>query len=228
MSRHVLTGAGSGIGAALARQLTERGDGLVLLARDEARREAIAAEFPAAQVLVADLAEPSTLNGIGRLVDGPVDSLVHVAGTVELATVERLRLAEWQHQLDVNLTSPAVLTREFLPALRAARGTVVFVNSTAGLSVSPEWGAYAASKFGVRALADAVRAEERVHGLRVTTVFPSRTATPMQKKVHAQEGKDYRPEDWIAASSVADTVRYVLDLPRDATLEEITVRPGPR
>lgn len=228
MSRHVLTGAGSGIGQVLARQLAERGDDLVLLARDERRREQLAAEFRDAQVLVADLAQPGTLHGLGREVEGPLDSLVHVAGTVELATVERLKLSQWQTQLDVNLTSPAVLTREFLPALRAARGTVVLVNSTAALSVSPGWSAYSASKFGLRALADGLRAEEREHGIRVTTVFPSRTATPMQEKVHAQEGKEYDAGAWIAASSVADTVRYVLDLPRDATLEEIVVRPGPR
>lgn len=228
MSRHVVTGAGSGIGQVLAHQLTERGDDLVLLARNDERREQIAAEFPRAQVLVADLTEPGTLNGLGREVDGPLDSLVHVAGTVELARVERLKLAEWQTQLDVNLTSPAVLTREFLPGLRAARGTVVLVNSTAALSVSPGWSAYSASKYGLRALADGLRAEEREHGIRVTTVFPSRTATPMQEKIHGQEGKEYDAGDWIAASSVADTVRYVLDLPRDATLEEIVVRPGPR
>jgi short-subunit dehydrogenase len=228
MSTHVLTGAGSGIGQALARQLDARGDRLVLLVRDDSRREELAAAFPRARVLVADLAEPGTLNGLGREVDGPLDSLVHVAGAVELATVERLRLAEWQHQLDVNLTAPAVLTREFLPGLRAGRGTVVYVNSTAGLNANAGWSAYAASKFGLRALADALRAEEREHGLRVTTIYPSRTATPMQEKVHAQEGRDYSAEDWIAPSSVADTIRHVLDLPRDASLEEVVVRPGPR
>ncbi|MGN0065402.1 MAG: SDR family oxidoreductase [Nocardioides sp.] len=228
MSTYVITGAGSGIGQVLAEQLTARGDSLVLLVRDESRRGEVAAAFPAAQVLVADLAEPGTLNGLGREVDGPVDGLVQVAGTVELGRVERLRLADWQHQLDVNLTSPAVLTREFLPALRAGRGTLVYVNSTAGLGVNAEWAAYSASKFGLRALADAVRAEEREHGVRVTTVYPSRTATPMQEKVHAKEGKEYDASDWIAASSVADTIRFVLDLPRDASLEEVTVRPGPR
>ena len=92
MSRtHVVTGAGSGIGLALARRLAERGDRLVLLARSDARASELAGTFPDAQLLVADLADPGTLNGLGRQVDGPVDSVLHVAGVVDLAPVERLR-----------------------------------------------------------------------------------------------------------------------------------------
>lgn len=223
--RHVLTGAGSGIGACVARRLTARGDQLVLVARDQHRAEALGAEFPDAECVVGDLAEPGTLNGIGRSVDGPVDSLVHVAGVVDLAPVSRLKLDDWQRQLDVNLTSPAVLTREFLPSLRASRGTVVFVNSGAGLVAHPTWSGYAASKFGLKALADALRGEEREFGVAVTSIFPSRTATPMQEKVHAQEGRAYRAEDWSDADSVASLVLTALDLPRDSSVTDLTVRP---
>lgn len=222
---HVLTGGGSGIGAALARRLAERGDRLVLLARSGSRAAELERDFPGAQVLVADLADPGTLNGIGRQVDGPVDSLVHVAGVVELAPVERLRLADWEEQLAVNLTAPAVLSRELLPHLRRAGGTVVFVNSSAGLSAGAEWSAYAASKFGLRGFADALRAEEVERGVRVSTVYPSRTATPMQEKVHEQEGRTYDSSRWISADTVADTILHVLDLPADATIPDLTVRP---
>ncbi|PUA80287.1 SDR family oxidoreductase [Nocardioides currus] len=225
MSTHVLTGATSGIGAALARVLADRGDRLVLLARSDASAESLRADFPHAQVLVADLADPGTLNGLGREVDGSVDSLLHVAGVVELAPVSRLRLHDWEEQLAVNLTSPAVLTRELLPHLREGRGVVVFVNSSAGLSASADWSAYAASKFGLRALADALRAEEVEHGVRVSTVYPSRTATPMQEKVHEQEGRTYDASRWISAETVVSTILHVLDLPADATIPDVTVRP---
>ncbi len=223
--RHLLTGAGSGIGRELARRLAERGDDLVLLARSEARAEQMRAELPDAAYLVADLADPGTINGLGRQVDGPLDSLVHVAGVVDLAPVSRLRLQQWEEQITVNLTAPAVLTREVLPHLREGRGTVVFVNSSAGLSASAEWSAYAASKFGLRALADALRAEEVEHGVRVSTVFPSRTATPMQEKVHEQEGRTYDSARWISPGTVVDTILHVLDLPADATIPDVTVRP---
>jgi short-subunit dehydrogenase len=183
------------------------------------------ADLPDASYVVADLADPGTINGLGREVDGPLDSLVHVAGVVDLAPVSRLRLHQWEEQITVNLTAPAVLTREFLPHVREGRGTVVFVNSSAGLTASAEWSAYAASKFGLRALADALRAEEVEHGVRVSTVFPSRTATPMQEKVHEQEGRTYDSARWISPETVVDTLLHVLDLPRDATIPEVSVRP---
>ncbi len=223
--RHVLTGAGSGIGLALAHRLADRGDDLVLVARSQARADELGRSFPRAQLLVADLADPGTLNGLGRQVDGEVDTVLHVAGVVDLGRVDRLRLAEWEEQITVNLTAPAVLTRELLPHVRASRGTIVFVNSSAGLSASAEWSAYAASKFGLRAFADALRAEEVEHGVRVSTVYPSRTATPMQEKVHEQEGRTYDASRWISVDTVVDTIVHVIDLPSDATIPDVTVRP---
>ena len=223
--RHVITGAGSGIGRSLAERLDARGDDLVLLARSPARADELQEDFPRATVLVADLAEPGTLNGLGRQVDGGVDALVHVAGVVDLGPVERLRLATWEEHLTVNLTSPAVLTRELLPQVRQTRGTIVFVNSSAGLTANAEWSAYAASKFGLRAFADALRAEEIEHGVRVSTVYPSRTATPMQEKVHEQEGRTYDSSRWLSPDTVVDTIVHVLALPADATIPDVTVRP---
>lgn len=230
MATHLITGAGSGIGAAVAGELHARGDELVLLARTEPRAHELRQEYDGARVVVADLADPAHLERAlaGANLPPRLDSLLHVAGAVELNEVADLPLAEVREQVDVNLVSPMVLTRACLPALRAAHGLVLVVNSTAGLSASPGWSAYAASKFGVRAFADSLRAEEAAHGVRVTTVYPSRTATPMQEKVHAQEGASYDPERWIRPESVAATILHVLDLPRDASIHEVTVRPGPR
>jgi NAD(P)-dependent dehydrogenase (short-subunit alcohol dehydrogenase family) len=149
---------------------------------------------------------------------------VHAAGVVELGVVADLDADAWRSQLEVNLLGPALLTRACLPALRAASGTVVFVNSGSGLHAHPQWAAYAASKFGLRALADALRGEEP--DLRVTTVYPGRTATPMQEKVHAQEGREYDASAWIRPETVADAVLGVLDLPRDATVPDLVVRPA--
>ncbi|MCZ4498895.1 MAG: short-chain dehydrogenase/reductase [Marmoricola sp.] len=212
---HLVTGAGSGIGADLAARLEARGDRVVWVTRD-----VVDLTDPAAVALVAaELAAELAASTVG------LDSLSHVAGTVELGTVADLDLADWQRQLAVNLTAPAVLTAALLPALRVSRGTVVFVNSSAGLVANATWSAYAASKFGLRALADALRAEEAGRGVRVTTVFPSRTATPMQEKVHAQEGRVYDASRWIRPGTVTDAILHVLDLPADATIPEITLRP---
>ncbi len=224
----MVTGAGSGIGAVLAEMLAARGDELWLLARDAGRAAQLRERFPTAHTLVGDLADPARLSWAfsHQPVPPRVDALVHVAGVVELGPVGETPVATWQQQLNVNAVAPAELTRLMLPALRAARGHVVFVNSGAGLRASPEWGSYAASKFAVRAIADALREEERPNGVRVTTVYPGRTATPMQEKVHQQEGSAYDASRWIEPRSVAATILAALELPRDAELTELTVRPG--
>ena len=223
---HLVTGAGSGIGACVARALLERGDDLLLLARDERRARELEGEYPGARTLVADLADVASIAPLD--LTGPLDSVVHAAGVVALGTVGELSAGDWRSQLDVNLLAPAELTRIALPALRAARGTVVLVNSGAGLRANPGWAAYAASKSGLRALADALRQEEAEHGVRVTTVYPGRTATAMQERVHAHEGKDYDAQEWIRPETVAAAILHVLDLPRDATVPDLTLSPGLR
>ena len=205
--------------------LHARGDSLVLLARSPERADELGARWEGATTLVADLADAPSLAGL-ELPDS-LDSVVHAAGVVDLGTVAELTAEQWREHLDVNLVAPAELTRLALPALRAARGTVVFVNSGAGLHANPQWAAYAASKHGLRALADSLRAEEKEHGVRVTSVYPGRTATPMQERVHDQEGKEYDAGDWIRPETVADAILHVLDLPRDATIPDVTVSPGP-
>nr|WP_206476395.1 SDR family oxidoreductase [Microbacterium sp. KRD172] len=228
MAVHLITGAGSGIGAALARRLLDRGDELVLFARDAGRAREIAAQFPGASTLVGDLAQPGRLSWALSKQNLPerIDSLVHVAGVVDLGNVADLSPTLWERQLAVNLVAPAELTRLLLPVLRVSRGQVVFVNSGAGLRAHANWSAYAASKHGLKALADALRAEEADSGVRVTSIFPGRTSTPMQARVHQQEGRDYDPELFIDPDSVATTILTALDLPRDAQIVDLSVRPG--
>lgn len=228
MATHLITGAGSGIGAAVARRLHERGDDLLLLARDVGRAKELGAGFPGARTLVGDLAAPDRLSWALAQQSLPdrLDSLLHIAGIVDLGTIAELTPKVWQSQLQVNLVAPAELTRLLLPQLRISRGQVIFVNSGAGLNAHAEWGAYAASKHGLKALADALRHEEKPNGVRVTSVYPGRTASPMQARVHQQEGKEYDPSLWMDPESVATTIITALDLPRDAQIDNLTVRPG--
>ena len=225
MATHLITGAGSGIGAALADLLHSRGDSLVLLARSRERAEALAARWEGSRTPVADLAVAGSLDDLD--LPDSLDSVVHAAGVVDLGAVAELTTEQWRQHLDVNLLAPAELTRLTIPALRSARGTVVFVNSGSGLRANPEWAAYAASKHGLRALADALRAEEKDRGVRVTSVYPGRTATPMQQRVHDQEGREYDAGQWVRPETVADAILHVLELPRDATIPDVTVSPGP-
>ncbi|WP_031039289.1 SDR family oxidoreductase [Streptomyces sp. NRRL F-5650] len=228
MATHVITGAGSGIGAAVARRLHARGDEIVLHARDAGRAKELAAALPGAQTLVGDLSEPGKLSWAlsHQSLPDRVDSLLHIAGVVDLGDVGDLTPKTWINQLNVNLVAPAELTRLLLPQLRVAQGQVIFVNSGSGLNAHAGWAAYGASKHGLKALADALRQEEHGNGVRVTSVYPGRTASPMQAKVHQQEGKEYDPARWIDPESVATTILMALDLPRDAEVNDLTVRPG--
>jgi len=227
MAIHLITGAGSGIGAVLARRLRERGDEIVLLARDAGRARALADEFPGAHALVGDLEQPGRLSWALSKQQLPerIDSLVHVAGVVDLGPVSELSPALWERQLAVNLQGPAELTRLLLPLLRVSRGRVVFVNSGAGLRAHAGWSAYAASKHGLKALADALRAEEAEHGVRVSSIYPGRTATPMQERVHRQEGREYDPARFITPEAVVTTILTALDMTDDAQLTDLSIRP---
>lgn len=225
---HLITGAGSGIGAVLARRMLERGEDLILLARDAGRARQLAEAFPGATTLVGDLAQPGRLSWAfsKQALPERIDGLIHVAGVVDLGAVADLPSGLWERQLAVNLVAPAELTRLLLPVLRVSRGQVVFVNSGAGLHAHAGWSAYAASKHGLKALADSLRAEEAEHGVRVTSIYPGRTATAMQERVHQQEGQEYRPERFIDPESVATVILTAIDLPRDADITDLTVRPG--
>ncbi|PFG31108.1 short-subunit dehydrogenase [Paramicrobacterium agarici] len=225
---HVVTGAGSGIGASLTSRLLDRGDAVIAVVRDAGRARQLSAELPGIATLVGDLENPGRLAWAlsKQTLPERIDSLVHAAGTVDLGGVADLTAASWQKQIAVNLLAPAELTRLFLPVLRVSAARVVFVNSGAGLRANPEWSAYAASKHGLKALADSLRAEEHANGVHVTTVYPGRTATPMQQKVHQQEGAEYHPERFIDPDSVARSILTAIDLPRDAEITDLSIRPG--
>jgi NADP-dependent 3-hydroxy acid dehydrogenase YdfG len=133
--------------------------------------------------------------------------------------------ARWR-QFEINVVAVAELTRLLLPALRAARGRVVLLNSGAGLTARAGWASYAASKFALRAFADALREEERAHGVRVTSVHPGRVDTAMQRAVVAHEGGEYRPEAYLRPESVAGAVLLAVTAPDDAALTELVLRPA--
>lgn len=229
MKHYVITGAGSGIGQAVADRLHERGDALYLLVRNADSAKRVTQRYPDARTFTADLAEPARLADAMRECEFPeeIDGLLHIAGTVHLGAVADLTPDAWDATLAINLVSPAELTRLLLPRLRHCAGHIVFVNSTSGLKTQREWAAYSASKYGLRALADGLRDEEGRTGLRVTTVYPSRTATPMQESVHHHEGRAYEPDRWIDPSTVATALITALDLPTDAEISDLTVRVGP-
>ncbi|MDL5155832.1 SDR family oxidoreductase [Actinomycetospora termitidis] len=219
----LVTGASRGIGAAVATALAPTHD-LLLGGRDAAALSAVAARLgDRALPWPVDLTDTTALAAATERID-ELDVLVHSAGVGMLATVAESDVETWRRQFEVNVVAVAELTRLLLPALRAARGTVVCVNSGAGLAARPGWGAYAASKFALRAFADALRGEEP--DLRVCSVHPGRTDTDMQRQVVAYEGGTYDGTRFMRPESVAATVLAAVTATRDAHLTDLVVRPA--
>ncbi len=218
----LVTGASRGVGAAVARALAPTYD-LLLGGRDEAALGKICAEIPGARPWPVELTAVTERDvaGLDRL-----DLLVHSAGIARVGSLADTPVEVWRRTLDVNVVAVAELTRLLLPALRAARGHVVLVNSGSGQRANPGWGSYAASKFALRAFADALRQEEHPHGVRVTTVYPGRVDTDMQREVRAQERGEYEPGRYLDPDSVARALLAAVTAAPDAHITEITIRPA--
>ncbi|MFI7697563.1 SDR family oxidoreductase [Nonomuraea sp. NPDC049480] len=216
----LVTGASRGVGAAVARALGPTHH-VVLGGRDEEALAEVAAELPDARPWPVELTRVTEADvaGVERL-----DVLVHSAGVARLGRIADLPADAWLRMMEVNVVAVAELTRLLLPALRRARGHVVCVNSGSGQRANPDWAAYAASKFALKAFADALRLEER--DLRVTTVYPGRTATDMQHEVRRYEGGAFEPEKYLRPESVAQAVLAALNAGPDAHLTELTLRPA--
>jgi NADP-dependent 3-hydroxy acid dehydrogenase YdfG len=199
---------------------------VLLGGRDAAARRALAAQLPGARPWAVDLTDPAALATAVEGID-QLDVLVHSAGAIRIAAVADTPVDVWRLIMDVNVVAVAELTRLLLPALRAARGRVVLVNSGQGLRASAHWGAYAASKFALRAFADVLRDEEAGHGVRVTSVFPGRTGTDMQREVRAAEGGEYQADSYLRPVSVARAIQFAVQAPDDAQVPELVIRPNP-
>lgn len=219
----LITGASGGIGSAIARALADEGVRLFLVSRNPERLTVPGEAFQ------ADLTDDSQLRATAakvREVFGGVDLLIHSIGLFRGGLIESSPVADLDAQYRVNLRVPYLLTQELLPSLIERQGQVVFINSSAGFHPAKgSWGAYAATKHALRALADSLRDEVNRKGVRVLTVYPGRTATAMQEEVHRFEGKPYDPARFLQPEDIAAAVVQALRLPRTAELTDLHIRP---
>lgn len=220
MPTAMITGAGGGLGAALADALAPTHT-LFLAGRPSDRLDAVA-ERLGATTWPIDFAELEAIpDAVEPIVE--LDVLIHNAGVAYPGRVAESSVDEWRSTMQVNVVGAVALTLALLPALRSAGGHVVFINSGAGINASPGLASYSASKFALRGFADSLRSDEP--GLRVTSIHPGRIATPMQEDLVAYEGRDYQPEQFLSPESVARIVVDALGAPSDAHVHEVIVRP---
>nr|WP_090277018.1 SDR family oxidoreductase [Mycolicibacterium komanii]CRL70878.1 short-chain alcohol dehydrogenase [Mycolicibacterium komanii] len=220
MPTAMITGASRGLGTAIARALADSHT-LFLAGRPSAALDEVAAEFGATTWPI-DLSDVSSIEAaVEPIVE--LDVLIHNAGVAFPGRVAESTVDEWRTTMDVNVIGAVALTLALLPALRAARGHVLFVNSGSGINASPGLASYSASKFALRSFADSLRNDEPA--LRVTSVHPGRIATEMQEGLVAYEGGEYDPSRFLSPESVAKVIADAVHTPQDAHVHEVVVRP---
>lgn len=221
----LITGASRGIGRAIAENLGR--DHHILVGGTNAERvQAVVEALPSAEAFIADLGDAEALQqaweqtGLTRL-----DVLVHSAGLAWMRDVAEAPLSEWRQMFEINVFAVAELTRLTLPALRAARGEVITINSGSGYRSRGGSALYSGTKFALRAFTDALRDEER-GTVRVTSIHPGQVDTDMQVALQESYGNtNYDGGRYIAPESVADTVRLAIEMPAASMVEELVIRP---
>jgi NADP-dependent 3-hydroxy acid dehydrogenase YdfG len=216
----MITGAAGGLGSAIAAALAPTHT-LFLAGRPSDRLDAVAERFGATTWPV-DLGDPDAIEGVVEPIV-ELDVLVHNAGVAYPGRVAESSVDEWRSTMAVNVVGAVALTLALLPALRTARGHVVFINSGAGQNVSAGLASYSASKFALRAFADSLRIDEP--SLRVTSVHPGRIDTDMQRDLIAYEERDYVASQFLSPATVAQAVAQVVATPSDGHVHEVVIRP---
>ena len=229
----VVTGAGSGIGRAIALELASWGVTCCLVGRDNTKLQDVARLTKETGVesipLPLDLGDPETPAAVGRKVRSlgrPVELLVHSAAVMKFSRVADSHVREFRELLAVNLLAPFAITKQLLSDICATRGQIVFVNSSIVNHPGPGTVQYAASKHALKGFADGLRQEVNADGVRVISVYPGRTATPLQASLCEIEGRTYAPRELLQPEDVAEIVVRALALPHTAEVTDIVIRPA--
>jgi NAD(P)-dependent dehydrogenase (short-subunit alcohol dehydrogenase family) len=186
----VVTGSSTGIGRACALHLDRVGFKVFAGVRKEADGERLRAEASERlEPLILDVTDPEHISRVAEHVSKATEArlagLVNNAGIGVGGPVELLSVDDFRRQIEVNLIGQVAVTQVFLPALRRARGRLVFISSIGGLVATPYMAPYHASKFGIEAVGDVLRQELRQFGVQVSIVEPGSVATPIWEKGRA-------------------------------------------
>ena len=229
----IVTGASSGVGKAISLELASHGANLCLVGRNKNNLETVLENVnigsPHSNIYIADFNSDEDIQKLRSSIQEDyehIDILIHSATLFNMGTIEESPIEGFDRQYKVNVRAPYLLTQLFLPSIKLHRGAIVFVNSTVGTSAKTNLSQYSATKHALKAVADSLREEVNSDGVRVFTIYIGRTATPMQVKMHAIEGKPYSSEKLLKPEDIARTIVHSLALPHTAEITDITIRPS--
>lgn len=234
----LVTGASSGIGEATAVSLAAAGATVAVSARRADRLADLVAKIEAAGgkalPLPGDMTvEAEALKAVEDTVAqlGSIDILINSAGVMQAGNVETADLDEYRRVFDINLFATLYTCRAAVPhMLKQGGGDIVTISSLAGRKGGPMTNAYSASKHAVNSMTDAMRQELGDRNIRVSILMPGATSTEVgnhisdpdwRKAIQAHVSKDGA----VQPSDIGDTIAFMLSLPRNVNISEISVRP---
>lgn len=224
----LITGAGKGIGRAIALALAEEGVNVALLARTQADLDQVAAEAKAFGVktltLTADIGNIDSVNAaVKTALDEfrTIDILINNAGVGKFGKFLDLTPEEFENIMRINLFGIYYATRATLPGMiEQQSGDIVNISSTAGLKGAPLTSAYSASKFAVIGLTESLMQEVRKHNIRVTALTPSTVATDMAKDLNLTDGN---PDKVMQPEDIAELIIAQLKLNKRVVIKESSI-----
>ncbi|MGC8737679.1 MAG: SDR family NAD(P)-dependent oxidoreductase [Candidatus Hydrogenedens sp.] len=224
----LVTGAGRGIGRAIAVTLAEEGVAVAVLSRTEHELQETVQEIEKqngkALPFIADVTHPEQIQPcVGTILQkwGQIDILINNAGFAKFKPFEELTLEEWKQTIDVNLTGTFIVTQSVLPnMIQRKTGSIINISSVSGLRPIPKQSAYCASKHGVIGLTTTLAMEMKPYNIRVHAICPGGVVTRL-----SQENMSERDmSDWMMPEDVAHTVMYLLTQHPRATTDIIYLR----
>ena len=233
--RILITGGSSGIGAATAKLLAERGHRIYLLARKAEPMETIKSQFPAGQLAwkQADVRVPEDIQaGVSEMkaLWGGIDVCIPNAGLGIFSPLQDARLEDWHTMVDINITGVLNTLHAALPSLVENRGHAIQIGSIAARNVFPNSGVYCATKHAVLAISESLRLEYR-NELAVTTVNPGAVDTAFIDQTQNDELREsYRPQfqEGMRPEFIAEAIAMAVEARGKGVFSEITVRPDRR
>lgn len=224
----LITGAGKGIGKAVAIALAKEGVNVILMARTQSDLDEVAKEVNALGVksltVIADVADITSVNTAVERALGEfktIDILVNNAGVAAFGKFLELEPVAWENIIKVNLMGTYYVTRAVLPnMIERQTGDIINISSTAGLAGNALTSAYSASKFAVLGLTDSLMQEVRKHNIRVTALTPSTVATNMAKELNLTDGN---PDKVMQAEDMAELIIAQLKLNRRVFIKNSSI-----
>lgn len=226
----LVTGATGGIGAAVARRLGSAGVGVYLTGRSRQKLNAVGRSIPARRLIgtaAADLLDPAAIKKLIHEFSScasRLDVLVHCAGQYDWSEPGSLDSKSFDRLFAVNVRAPYLLTQGLTLPLARARGQVILLNSSIVKNAGQGLAVYKATQHGMQGFTDSLRQDLNRRRVRVSSLFPGRTATPRMRRIYGREGKPYRASALLSAQNVAELVLALTLLPPRIEVTDVHLR----